>query len=532
MEDKIIIANLLEQDEHQASVDYKELISGPILELNEETIAGFYHNRKSSVEVGAEIPSRELHSKVRLKSRQKASILTRLLGAHLLGRDEDRFTTLTSKERASVELGETLLVVDEVFAGNHEVCLNGRNLFPSIDCCFPNSEITSTQFLQVSCPSLKEADTLFNINGDDTYDHIDIVSGICIFHGRLLNASLSDAQHGVNPSLLNTGATLSELDFIIRSSSAIADIYSMLLLRIKQRQSGMRATIGLDIPSFHYYHSVIDLCRTGECKIEKALEWIDAVDSRHDQIASVFTAMIEHKIKQNWSLGLVEIYTSSKRNFVACSVRKSLRNGRLPSLEGTLEDLDKEPDGLWRYFFAHVPSKQCPWNWEQLGYLFYVFEVVRSALVETVTIGTRGARYRNPAGSGVASPPMKCSRAKPRRLIFSVDDAAERRIYSTAQEVLKKIRSSTTRMSTTTLMELYLCRKIFVNGNKARSRLFHHEPTQFHTISPFVETTEYGNANEETPFYPLDTVRRVYGATDVHYVQRLLTQAGLFEYVN
>jgi hypothetical protein len=112
--------------------------------------------------------------------------------------------------------------------------------------------------------------------------------------------------------------------------------------------------------------------------------------------------------------------------------------------------------------------------------------VIKSALVES---NTRYQAAHRPDRTSDIQPPLNDQlivksakkrnskvQSNSRRLIINIDDSAERRIYSWSQEMLKKIRQSHCNMSNPTLVEVYLCRRVFVNGNKTRNRLYHQDP--------------------------------------------------------
>ena len=231
---------------------------------------------------------------------------------------------------------------------------------------------------------------LFTQHGAPVYDRIEIISGICLFNGDLFLASLSEPHGGrVDPIAFQTGPTLQEVEHIARSSGAIADLAALFISRVQERRSNVLVTITLDIPSFHYYHSVVEKFRTGLWSTKTALEWMDAVDLRHDQIAMVYTGMVKQELERRGILGNYEVRTSSTSSPVARLSREALRLGKCPRLDEAFKSLDEDKDGLWRYFYRHVPAKDRPLKWEDLGYLFYVFEVGKSALVERVAPGTR-----------------------------------------------------------------------------------------------------------------------------------------------
>lgn len=363
-----------------------------------------------------------------------------------------------------------------------------------MDFFFPKAQIdwkyglTSTQYLQISCPNLTSDDSLFTKNSTLIYDNIEIVSGMCLFNGAILKTSISEERGGVDPDkITHTKPTINETDYIAHSSSAIADIASMFIARIREQNSKQLVSIKLDIPSFQYYHWVVDKFEKQLCTSIEALKWMEAVDIRHYQIAKVFMNSVQHELRQRGvNSDSYEIHIPTRITSFALSIREALQNQECPSLESVLQILDCKKDGLWRDFSQFVPTKEKPRDWKDLSYLFYVSEVVKSALVKSDTGHQTASRLdrtsdiRPPVNDQRILTSTKKRNSKPqsnsRRLIINIDDSAERRIYSWSQEMLKKIRQSHCSVSNPTLVEVYLCRRIFVNGNKTRNRLYHQDP--------------------------------------------------------
>ena len=154
----------------------------------------------------------------------------------------------------------------------------------------------------------------------------------------------------------------------------------------------------------------------------------------------------------------------------------------IPSLEGVLKSLDEEKDELWRDFYQLIAMKERPQDLGDLGNLFYVFEAVKPALIQSATryqktsIPERTNSVKPVYNGKLDSKSANKTKSKLRCLILTIDDQAERHIYSRSQDVLRKIRQSRTHMTNPTLVEVYMGRRVFVNGNKTRSRLYHQDP--------------------------------------------------------
>ena len=65
----------------------------------------------------------------------------------------------------------------------------------------------------------------------------------------------------------------------------------------------------------------------------------------------------------------------------------------------------------------------------------------------------------------------------PRRLIISIDDIMESPICSKAQKFLKKVQNAPDCPSHSTLLEVYTCRRVFINSNEEGSLLYFEDPT-------------------------------------------------------
>lgn len=484
----------------------------------------------------------EIHCKAISKAVNAAALLSQLVNGKMPASGHGKQTIVfLDKELPSMNVGETVVIADETFSDSQEISTHRRNMFLAMHFHFANASVncehnfTTTQYLQISCPNLKSEASFFTEQNVPVYDHVEISSGICIFNGDIIQASISEAENGAAHfrKIMYSKPTIYEMEYIARSSSAIADIASVLIARTRGHRSRPLISIGLDVPSFQYYYSVVDKFDKGLCPARKALEWIDAVDLRHDQIAQVFTNSVEHELRRRGANpDDYRIHASSRSTTVALSIKQALQNGSIPSLGSILQRLDHEKDGLWRAFYQFVPTKEKPRIMEDLGYLFYVFEAIKAALENPATAypvtsrleGTRHSRCTLEERYGPM--PENETRPKPRRLIIAIDDAAERRIYSRSQEILKKIRQSHIGMSNSTLVEVYLGRRVFINGNKTRVRLYSHDPMpEVPTLSQIQECDCDGGQLVKAS----EVVRLLYGSDCAQKMMLLFAQAGLQE---
>ncbi|KAF1847420.1 uncharacterized protein K460DRAFT_257641, partial [Cucurbitaria berberidis CBS 394.84] len=425
-------------------------------------------------------------------------------------------------------LGDGIIVVDESFSDARRTDAHSWNLFFAIDFHFPNPRfpdqgLKSTQYLQTSSPTIKFDDRLSIEANSGTFDNIDIISGVCLFNGYLLKSSICNPESGkFDVEILRQARpTFHELEYISRSSTAIADIVGVLVSTSQVQGVQTPVSIGLDVPSFHYYHSAITAFDNGICTAEEALQWCEAVDLRHDQISHVFTAAVHHQLRRR---GIEDskysIRVSTKATHMAFSLKSALRDRKIASFDLVLRILDTEDTGFWRSFYQLIPVKERPKDLSELGYLFYVFMVVKLALTGRSSI------------ESISAPKVRvdCSRqastetSKPRRLIVSIDDPAERRIYSKSQDLLRILRQSSGSPTDSALVEVYMCRRFFVNGNRTRARLYHHDTIPaLPRLSYFPECSICQNKQVE----PLDVVCQLYGVEFAKNIQSWFSEAGL-----
>ncbi|EZF30542.1 hypothetical protein H101_05817 [Trichophyton interdigitale H6] len=421
------------------------------------------------------------------KARQSAIRLNQLLnGPHSV---KERETAVQDEEKAVMRLGDTTMVVDETFDAQ-PIHSHIWNSFMSIEFRFPKA-----------------------------------ISRLCNIYKRLGRASnpvipfSPKTEHQPSrkyPSFQGDSIpTYNELDYIARASSAIADVAAMNIIRACEQGSGQRLKIKLDIPSWHYFHTVATLFASKQCSNTEALQWMDTVDQRHDQIGQTFVEAVRDGLEQRGIRDSTsyDIGITSRTNTAAILIRTAIEHGEIPLLDSVLAALDSEEDGCWKRFYEMVPTKERPSNLDQLGYLFYVYEAIRPSLVERPTPVPPASEKSKKAN--LSKKALK--KRKPRRLIISVDDSAERRIYSRAQRILSKIRQSSEKPETY-LVESYVCRRFLINGNEDRARLGR--------LDPLPDIPVRTGSHHET-MLPLDVVRQLYGDHSGLNLRRWLQKAGL-----
>jgi len=538
---RIVIANLLKQEGRRPCIRFEDVqLCYNLHDCKESFVIGFYKLSHGDVRADYGSLSSEKQCKALSRGVSAAATLTQLLNRKMpvcdgLGGETEM---CLDGFLPSVITGNTVIIADEAFSES-QIETHSWNLFLSTEFHFPTVSadkkrgLISTQHLQISCPTLNLEDSLFSEYDTPVFDHIEIVSGVCIFNGDTLKTSISHSGSGrVDPEKLNNAKpTFHEMEYIARSSSAIADIAAMVISRIREHGSTLLVRISLDVPSFHYYHSVVRKFEEGLCTAEDALKWMDAVDLRHDQIFQVFTHSVQHELlRRGVTPAWYEIRTSLRTTSAAISIRQALQGGAIPSLEDVLQNLDDEKDGLWRDFYQLITTKERPRDLGDLGNLFYVFEVVKPALIKTATryqltsMPERTNRAKSTFKGQLDSKSANKTKSKSRCLILTIDDPAERRIYSRSQEALRKIRGSRTHMMNPTLVEVYMCRRVFVNGNKTRSRLYHQDPMP--EVPVLCRSSDYNNSAVQL-IEPLGVVRQLYGSDCARNLQLWFASVGL-----
>ena len=174
----------------------------------------------------------------------------------------------------------------------------------------------------------------------------------------------------------------------------------------------------------------------------------------------------------------------------------------LPSVQQAIDDLGvHEP--TWTRFMQFVPDVEKPKDFRALGQMFYVYQVILHALDEELTQPD---------------------------LLISVEDSAERGVYSRAQKLLKKIRESTCSVSPV-LLETYLFPRVFVDNNAHGSELYAHDPY------PGSVYENYGSRSDVAPesdrmlskLDTLEVIERLFGETSSALLRELGAEVGLFD---
>lgn len=145
---------------------------------------------------------------------------------------------------------------------------------------------------------------------------------------------------------------------------------------------------------------------------------------------------------------------------------------RNPFVVDILRELNNQKGGVWRDFYKLSAPKDRPQDFQALGYLFYVFQVKRPALLKEATrYGWESSSESDSSGSSQTCNTFR-ENSSPRCLLISIDDSAERRILLRVQKLSKKLRTSPDSLVRPTSVESCLYQKVFINGKESSSNLY------------------------------------------------------------
>ena len=465
-------------------------------------IQGFYMNHgvlpeKEQARVGCTLPKHD--QKALVKGHKTAVKAAKLLNS---GEGANAAFTIT----------ETALVGGPPTEG-HARILEGITSFNKTK--FSHDPFESSHYLHFAGEGQPFHDTLFNNKNQAMFDRVYIQSGMCLFSMPMIQGSLDYDGRVDSAKLYYSQPTFYEAEYIARTCLVIADFAATALKSIEQAKErnqdaqDIPVHIGLDVPNFHYFQSVDSKLRDETCTFTEALQWMRAVEQRSDQISEVFQGFLHIELlKRGVNPSSISIEVSRRGHFVANFIRQSLEQTEIPSLLTLLEGLSTE-DKVWNDFYEMLPPKERPQDFRDLGYLFYVYEIIRPALVDNMRSGAR-----NPKNG---------------RLILSVDDGTERRIYSRSQKLLKKIRNLPGVERPSALMECYMSRRVFINSNEAGSNLYLGDPTP---AKPLMAICQRDNTPPPSPisvaeFGPFDLTRTLYGEETEKALRALFADVGL-----
>ncbi|KAH8820748.1 hypothetical protein F5884DRAFT_765044 [Xylogone sp. PMI_703] len=248
---------------------------------------------------------------------------------------------------------------------------------------------------------------------------------------------------------------------------------------------------------------------------------MQAVEKRHHQLSQVFCRYINYGLSLRCgdvTCCTIDIQVSPLADLVYEMICESLTNEVFPSLGDILQALDAESSN-WANFYRFIPEKETPKDFRSLSYLFYVYQVMRTAFEQNKVVNSMNRYHKLP------------------RLLISVDDAFERLIYSRSQKLLKKLRASSPQQSSLpNLLEVYLCRRVFISRNQTGSNLYLDDPSPEFPRLKSCESIDDdkkryrsngGGLSDGLTLNPFDIVKELYGADTAEMLEDLFLEVGL-----
>lgn len=369
------------------------------------------------------------------------------------------------------------------------------------------TEQVDTQFLNLRSSNLKAKDKLTE------FSSVNILSGICLFsqehlgylHGESAPTSDSSETTPIVPSdhivplPVDQRPTLYEIESLVRLPNAIADIVSILPATID-------TTITLDVPRAQYYAFLLDLYAGGRCSREHIKSWLEIIDRRHNQIAKVFERAVQDALQRRGvSRDNVRIELSTGLEEVIPYIRETIEQGNSPSVEDLLRELLKL-DPLFREYYEHLPQLQHPpQNLVNLCFTSYTYQVLRPVF----------QRVHENKSSGIDA--LGAHRGN-RQLLINIDNAAEWRIYSQAEKMLKGYQKRYSSITNPLLLGIFPSELIFTAENTGRTSLYLRNVGQY-----------ICDESERRIVSPSDIVEKVYGVDVTRRVVSWMEEEGMFE---
>lgn len=451
-------------------------------------------------------------------------------------------TSCSLRQTPFLQLRDEALIVGSPL-GTPTRTREGISSFHNMEFNFPGAKpVVSSQMLHITCPGLRSEESLFDRNGGALYDSVTVLTGMCLFTRKILDESVADGFLDTR-KLLDMQLTLYEVERIAGLSSAIADIAALVLSRYDGK-CHKPVNIILDLPTWHYYQSVEDQLQHRGYKPCEVMDWIEAIFLRSQQLAGLLKSAVLHELDRRGvssSQRLYDIQISPGSALVDDAFRETLKYENLPCLDNILEALSRSEDGSWQQFYSLLPERDRPQSIKDLSYLFYIFEVVRPAVLAGIQSGnqqtptqsadidsTVSHRQQRPASSRSYTSKQN---QMPRPLIISVDDPSERKLYSKAHSFFLRLPKSPTYPADPTLVQVYTTRRVFVDGNRKGERLYRNDPSP---VMPVLSNGKlYGDGGDAgyskyaRELQQMDFIAKLYGAECAANIQRWSKEVGL-----
>lgn len=385
-----------------------------------------------------------------------------------------------------------------------------RSVVPNQPEPFATSTEVDTQFFNLRSSNLKAKDKI------EDFSSVNILSGICLFsqehlgypHGEPAPASNDSETTPIEPSdhivplPLDQQPTLYEIESLVRLPNAIADIVSILPATID-------VTITLDVPRAQYYAFLLDLYARGHCSKEHIKSWLEIIDRRHNQVAEVFERAVQDALQRRGvSSKNIRIELSTGLQEVIPYIQKTIDQDSAPSVGDLLREL-LSLDPLFREYYEHLPQPQNPPNnLVDLCFTSYSYQVLRPVF--------RRVRESRSSGSGAQKAP-----SVDRQLLINIDNAAEWRIYSQAEKMLKGYQRKYSSVINPLLLGMFPSELVFTAENTGRTSLYLRNAGQ-----------EIYDESERKTVCPSDIVEKVYGSGVTRRVIDWMRLEGMFDTSN
>nr|WCB22921.1 PthA [Penicillium thymicola] len=524
-----LLANLRNRPDGRHSIDFGSLSareSDPV-KMPHEITGLFSSDYCSSTSTTLEAEESEAYSKALSRNKRAAGILEHFLN----GEQAAAHPSVCLQDRARLRLCEEAILVGAP-RGTATRAREGIASYDKMEFLFPGSrQRKSIQMLHVSCPSLQPGATLLDSHSGSVHDSITILSGMCLFTRKILNSTTTNGRLD-GQKLRHMPPTLYEMECIARLSAIIADVTTLTQSNFGE-DNHPAVNIVLDLPSWHYYQFIEDCIKSDTCSLEEAIDWTEAIKLRRQQLASVLKKAVWHELGQRQvahKSTLKAIQISPESTVVDELIKETLQRGHQPRLDDILHALSGTPHSLWPQFYSLLRDRDKPHSIRDLGFLFYVFQVVRPALLKAIPC------QEAPSSKAPACEQPNLHRGQrqclPQRpLIISLDDRAERKIYSQAHSLLLRLSRSSNQLVNPTLVQLYMPRRVYIDGNKDGQRLYWHDPSP---VLPLLEGTKEqqrrdarNHDHHRRELQQTDILTELYGRDCSANIQGWFKEAGL-----
>lgn len=385
-----------------------------------------------------------------------------------------------------------------------------RSVVPNQPELFATPTEIDTQFFNLRSSNLKAKDKI------EEFSSVNILSGICLFsqehlgylHGELASASNDSETTPIEPSdhlvplPLDQRPTLYEIESLVRLPNAIADIVSTLPATID-------VIITLDVPRAQYYAFLLDLYAGGHCSKEHIKSWLEIIDRRHDQVAGVFERAVQDALQRRGvSSNNIRIELSTGLEEVTPYIQETINQDSAPSVGDLLQEL-LSLDPLFREYYEHLPQpRNPPKNLVDLCFTSYSYQVLRPVF--------RRVHESRSSGSDAQKAP-----SVGRQLLINIDNAAEWRIYSQAEKMLKGYQKKYSSVINPLLLGMFPSELVFTAENTGRTSLYLRNAGQY-----------IYDESERRIVSPSDIVEKVYGPGITRRVIDWMRLEGMFNTSN